>query len=307
MKLVEISAIKNFGDAAKDAESRGLVVGKWANKTSVWVKDRSKFFQNLNKEGFETNIADDVIPIKNIADYRKAVIKLEPLTNEEAFRKYILDLLHEKAFNNLQRELANSVGKFPVGSLQLFIPRSNIQNQRNKSWIWGEIEEDAPILVAKVDGEGKYNKPSAALWTSTLKKSYVDAGHTYYTSAWNEWLIDNQPDWSSEWGYVYYVKPEARVLKMSTEHDAENVYKLYSALRNIPVQIDYDNHFGAAESMKMNYPWHEIAKHWDGVHGGYHYNDPFFYGWDCESTAWFDPSVLQLKGKVRVAQKSNKD
>lgn len=311
MKLLELT-VKNFADAAIDAAPRGLTVGKQAGKTAVWVTDRYDFFKELSTNGFSTNTVDDIIQIKNIGDYKKAVAILEPLTNKEKFKNYILTRRYEKAYDKLQYELHSSINRFPVGTLQLFIPRPTIHNKKDKSWIYqdpdDQVDEGAPILPAKANAQGHYNKPTAALWTSTLKKSQIKKdGHTYYTSDWNEWVINNQSTWTSDWGYVYYVKPNARILTMNSFHDAERIYKLYAALSNQAVKFDRDSYFGPAEQMKINYPWSEIAKHWDGIHGGHHYSDPFFYGWDCESTAWFDPSILTYKGKVRIAQSSYTD
>ena len=54
-------------------------------------------------------------------------------------------------------------------------------------------------------------------------------------------------------------------------------------------------------SMKTIFPWDQIVKHFDGVwHSGYS-DQGFMYGWDVESTAWFDTSFLQLVGEVPVA------
>jgi hypothetical protein len=315
MRLNELNTIKSFADAAKDAEPRGLTVGKWGNRTAVWVTKRHDFFRAMGKKGFPTNNVNDVITIKNVSDYRKAVATLTPLTNEAAFEKFYLDLNHEKAYNDLQQYLADAQGKFPVGSLQLFIPRPSIHNKKDDSWLYKDyskedIEEDAPILIGKVDSGGGYNKPAAALWTSTLKKAYTDKeGHTYYSSEWNQWLLNSAKSWWSEWGYVYQVKSNARILSMSSAYEAEHIYKLYKAMHNKPVDLDpkAGSYETPADLMKRDYPWNDIAKHWDGVHGGYHYRDEFFYGWDCESTAWFDPAVLVLKGKVRVSDKPNSD
>ena len=64
MKLIELATIKNFTDAAADAATRGLTLGKSGNKTSVWVTDRYEYFRELSKKGFYTNTVDDIVPIK---------------------------------------------------------------------------------------------------------------------------------------------------------------------------------------------------------------------------------------------------
>jgi len=58
--------------------------------------------------------------------------------------------------------------------------------------------------------------------------------------------------------------------------------------------------------MRYNFPWDEISKHFDAVwHSGSGYDRDFMYGWDVESTAWFNTDFLQLIGEVPVVGYQN--
>jgi hypothetical protein len=235
---------------------------------------------------------------------------------------------------NWLKEQGKKRGEWLAGSYQLFVPRANpraqtardrrLANLANK-WAWDEkdptqlkphyakwekgpkelsptgqsddtqIAEAAPILApGKAVTPPGSNKPVANFWTSTGKKT-ADG----WTSEWAEWIHSAHPTWFSPKGYLYKVKPGALILQLDHSYDAERIFRAFSDLgrTNEPPEY-YQNDIQGA--MRASFPWDQIAKHFDGVwHGGYG-DQGFMYGWDVESTAWFDTSFLQLVGEVPV-------
>lgn len=235
---------------------------------------------------------------------------------------------------NWLKEQGKKQGEWLAGSYQLFVPRANpraqttrdrrLANLANK-WAWDEkdptqlkpqyakwekgpkelsptgqqdddqIAEAAPILApGKAVTPPGSNKPVANFWTSTGKKT-TDG----WTSDWAEWIYGNHPSWFSPKGYLYKVKPGALILQLDHSYDAERIFRAFSDLgrTNEPPEYYQNDREGA---MRATFPWDQIAKHFDGVwHGGYR-DQGFMYGWDVESTAWFDTSFLQLVGEVPV-------
>jgi hypothetical protein len=240
---------------------------------------------------------------------------------------------------NWLKQEAQTDGERLAGRLQLFVPRRNMSaqpardrrmdNLANK-YAWDEtdptqlkpsyakweqprkdlsgtgmqdddeevkVAEGAPILQpGKASSPPGNNKPyGASLWTSSAIKGADGA----YTSDWAKWTKANQPDWFNKTGYLYKVKPGALILELNSEYDAERIYR---AFENIGTAKPID-HSARYSKLSLNFPWDQIAKHFDGVwHGGYRYRDggDFMYGWDVESTAWFDTSFLTLVGQVPV-------
>ena len=220
------------------------------------------------------------------------------------------------------KELAAHAGNRLASNPQLFVPRkTKVLTPREKqlrllkkSWAWdneGNIKpgyeqnesmnEAAPILFP-----GKYpsppgnNKPGGAFWTS----SAIKMPGNYYKSDWSNWVHDNMPQWASDTGYLYKVKPGALVLELNSVQDAENIYQTFVELGVVPPITD-----SYEINLKVKFPWNEVAKHFDAVwHEGYgSYGDMFVYGWDVESTAWFNTDFLQLMGEVKVYDSSDDD
>lgn len=228
---------------------------------------------------------------------------------------------------NWLKENAARTGARLAGSYQLFVPRANssaatVRDRRLKNlanaWAWddegnlkpqyarfeeppremtglepNEVAEAAPILSpGKASPRAGWNKPHAHLWTSTAVKN-----RSGWSSDWSRFIAGRHPDWFSEKGYLYKVKPGALILEISSEHDAERIYHTFERL-GLAKPIDYSSY----SRLTGAFPWDQIAKHFDAVwHGGYGYNDDFTSGWDVESTAWLDTSFLQLIGEVPVA------
>jgi len=242
---------------------------------------------------------------------------------------------------NWLKEQGKKRGEWLAGSYQLFVPRDNpraqttrdrrLANLANK-WAWDEkdptqlkpqydkwekgpkelsptgqqdddqVAEAAPILApGKAVTPPGNNKPVANFWTSTGKKT-TDG----WTSEWAEWIHGAHPTWFSPKGYLYKVKPGALILQLDHSYDAERIFRAFSNLgrTNEPPEYYQNDREG---SMRATFPWDQIAKHFDGVwHGGYR-DQGFMYGWDVESTAWFDTSFLQLVGEVPVVAYDDND
>ena len=232
---------------------------------------------------------------------------------------------------NYLKERAQNRGRIMEGSYQLFVPRRNpgaitARDKRfsnlSNAYAWDdegnlkpnyakweeprkelsglEVQEAAPILTpGKVLSPPGNSKPKASLWTSTARE-----GPNAWSSEWARWTWSNQSKWFSETGYLYKVKPGALVLELNSDHDAEMVYDAFTDLGRAK-ERDVDSY--EKWELHREFPWGEISKHFDAVwHGGYGRDgDDFMYGWDVESTAWFDTSFLVLVGEVPVVPYSD--
>ena len=151
-----------------------------------------------------------------------------------------------------------------------------------------EMNEAAPIIgPSRSNVPPGRNKPHAQLWTSTAIKNHNGT----WTSDWVDWCEYEMPEWISPKGYLYKVKPGARVLYFS-EDMAEDLYRMFNG-KSISHPVSGINDF----------PWDKINNHFDAVHiekNKVENSYGFTYGWDVESTAWFDPSFLTLVGEVPI-------
>ena len=216
------------------------------------------------------------------------------------------------AFNNFKKD-ASLLGEQLAGTYQLFVPRSvgpvsrservrsligneyawNDQGDLNpnyQKWVnQGTLGEAAPILKpGKAESPPGDNKPmNAHLWTSTAKKT--DNG---WVSSWSAWVNNNQPKWYSNTGYLYKVKPGALILPLDNDYEIRRILNVYQDLGRAKQSDPTDSYYDYYE-MRRYFPWDEISKHFDAVHHYGFHNSEFLYGWDVESTAWFDVSFLE--------------
>lgn len=129
-------------------------------------------------------------------------------------------------------------------------------------------------------------KPQAMIWTSTAEK--LSDG---YTSAWVEWCADEMPDWLSNQGTLFDVKPGAKILTLNTDKDALAIAKHYGVLIKHPMDL-----FGQM-------PWDKISQDYDAVHhvpSHDRFANMFMSTWDVESTAWFNKTYLTNPRTVDV-------
>ena len=160
----------------------------------------------------------------------------------------------------------------------------------------GPVDEAAPILKpGKPEQTTGWNKPMANLWTSTAWR--VEQG---WTSDWIKWASNNHPEWVPARGHLYRVKPGALVLELDSDDAALRIYDAYLGLGLVTEPI-YDPY-----ELSRSFPWRHLARHFDAVHHNNHYmgGGQFVYGWDCESTAWFDTDFLQLMREVDIVSGS---
>lgn len=196
--------------------------------------------------------------------------------------------------------------------LQLFVPKRRdpkILDQRKHDMWWRETgreveaelkakdlkEETTPILTSftesPVQGD---NKPSRAFWTSSAIKRKGG-----YTSEWYELVKNRFPEWQTDYGFLFEVKSQALVF------ESEYLDHFYDwserTGRNTKEVSDWAKNYYGDTRMRTNYPWDTLAKHFDGVTHPYdRRSDEFTYGWDVESTAWFNTKMLTYKGAVKL-------
>ena len=182
-------------------------------------------------------------------------------------------------------------------------------NSANESY----LPEGAPIIAGgwlpKIGGD----KPlDALLWTSTAKKF----SNGKWTSDWNKFVQGNNVGGEpGKIGYLYKVRPNTTMLELDSINDAKQIYKIFSALGRPNKALDDQKNWDRADELqyygrdaeakiiRQDFPWDQIAKHFDCVHhwpmrGYYGERDPFFGGWDVESTVWFKPNQLEFLGQV---------
>ena len=193
--------------------------------------------------------------------------------------------------------------------LQLFVPKrrdpklelSRVRDRRYreaKREVEAELKEERPpILTAFNESPVKGdNKPSGAFWTSTANKK----SNGEWSSDWYEYVRNTFREWQTDYGYLFAVKPNSMVINTGY---LEQYYEWAERAKRLEKNAEYyDREYGSTR-MRGNFPWKELSKHFDGVHhNGYssHGGDDFTYGWDIESTAWFNTSVLEYKGAVRL-------
>jgi hypothetical protein len=207
------------------------------------------------------------------------------------------------------RQMQASLSHRNLG-LQLFVPKrrdpaKELELARNARY-WAvrkEIddeekaklkEEKPPVLSAfresPVAGD---NKPSGAFWTSTA----IEEANGTYSSDWYQYVRDNFKTWQTDYGYLFAVKSSALIIPTSY---LEDYYNWAERVGRTKEQREfYKNSYGS-DRMRSNFPWDQLSRHFDGVHHFGHRSDEFTYGWDVESTAWFNTSVLEYKGAVRL-------
>lgn len=130
-----------------------------------------------------------------------------------------------------------------------------------------------------IGSHGLPEKPMGAFWTSPRTDDSCD---------WLDWCQYEMPQWIGEMAVLYSVSPKARILEL-TDHA--------TLCAKYPLDWDY----------KPAIDWSRVAEEYDGAHyvpegnwldcinGG-------FYGWDVESTAWFNMDVLRLERFVHITE-----
>lgn len=156
------------------------------------------------------------------------------------------------------------------------------------------IDTLPPQLSVPRRGVDEALKPQAVLWTSTARRAIGGQ----WTSDWAEWCRDNMAQWIGPVGYLYQVKPGARILVIRTDNDARRVAQHYG------VKIEGTG-VTAFVNLVQRMPWDRIAQEWDAVHHtpGNRHRNPYMSTWDVESTAWFNRDALSEPQRVEVSHK----
>lgn len=115
--------------------------------------------------------------------------------------------------------------------------------------------------------------PFGPFFTSTL---------TGNTTAWLDWCEREDFDWEGGEAAVFQVKPGAKVLTVSSDSEAQSVLQKFPGTR----KDSWDEPF---------IDWNAVAKKYDAVRVTRQLGGPF-YGWDAESTAWFNMDALEFAG-----------
>lgn len=172
--------------------------------------------------------------------------------------------------NHITEQLEQAVKPDKLaGTLQLYMPRPR------------KVEE-----ILKPTSGFMYS----VLWTSTAEKT--DGG---YTSEWVEWCKNEMPEWITDKGILYRVKPGARILNMNTDKDAYKIAQHYGIK---PPKDMLDNF-----RWTQKFPWDEIENDFDGIHhipSGPRARNILMSAWDVESTAWFNKNHLENLGEVSI-------
>lgn len=131
------------------------------------------------------------------------------------------------------------------------------------------------------------NKPGGhVFWTSTLKDKQ---------SAWLEWCSYEMPEWIGNQAAI--IRPGGKVFHIKDMTSYEYLYSEF------PLKEDpYGSHTFMGRNQR-NLDWPAVAKEWDGIHmteDAVWSTRDFTYGWDMESTAWLNPTVLTIERIVDV-------
>lgn len=197
--------------------------------------------------------------------------------------------------------------------LQLFVPkrrdpdeekrraseRRYYQTRREQEAEEAKLKEETiPVLTSFKEQPPGNNKPGNAFWTSTALKT----AHGY-TSDWYRFVEQRFPEWQTDYGYLFEIKPGARIFDLSF-HDRFYEWAMqHDKMSVAPTSSEWIRPFSDSD-MRYRFPWDTLAHHFDGVHTFGNDERGLSYGWDVESTAWFDTSVLTYKGAVRLAHHS---
>lgn len=163
------------------------------------------------------------------------------------------------------------VGSNLSGTLQLYVPRPKDRKVN-------EVLKPTSGFMYSVN------------WTSTAIKN----PNNTYTSEWVDWCASEMPNWLSDTGTLYKVKPGANILSMNTDKDALLIAKHYG-IQPPKNKFDLD--------WMQKFPWDDIEDDFDAVHhmpSGNRMVNILMSAWDVESTAWFNSNYLKNLGEVKI-------
>jgi hypothetical protein len=166
-----------------------------------------------------------------------------------------------------------------------------------------KLKEDAPpILSAYRESPPGSNKPSHGFWTSSAKKKSDGT----YTSAWYEFVKNTFKEWQTDYGYLFEIKANTKIFDISY---AEQYYQWAmdkGRMTKPAIDSSYIRPY-SQEDMRYRFPWDSLSHHFDAAHCYPYRGEDFTYGWDVESTVWFNTSMLTYKGAVKLFQYGDDD
>jgi len=315
MQIHEIleAPLSGWQRAQQDAAARGMTLEKSPHSKGyrLYPENYDQLAQQLEQRNFSWTDWSGVlmVTVNKLSDYKAAADEMSKIVG--SVDKIADKLRMEKStdsYKKLQNMQQQSLGKWPHGELQLYMPRPAVHKPtRNARWTYqyddqGNIRESRPVLTgATADSPPGNNKPGNCFWTSSLKTAKEIDGKKYYTSDWAEWVAGNMPAWLSPRGHVYRISPNARILELNSTPDAQEIYQLYADMGSAVKLHDVWSGNEIKYQMMNDFPWQDIRKHWDAVcHSSEWDRSGFTYGWDCESTAWFNTDVLTYVGEVAI-------
>lgn len=305
-ELIKPKSIRSWASAAADATSRGMrLIPQPRTKGYVLQPaNHDELIAGLKAKGLEWTDWQGLLhrDIRKISDYPKAAEELESSIGDlDTVMANVMASKKTKTYGDLKAMQERGLTSWPHGRLQVFMPRESVVTKK-PHWYYtrydnegNPLEEARPILTGmQSDSPPGSNKPRHCFWTSTLRK----VGDRY-TSEWVDYVCGNAPDWHGPKGYVYEISPSARILTLDNDYDAKTIYDLY---HKMGANVDRENMYRDSWDLRKDFPWDWIRKHWDGVNHrtGLGDRQGFTYGWDCESTAWFNTDVLKFKGTVPI-------
>jgi hypothetical protein len=215
----------------------------------------------------------------------------------EARKKAPETLSGGRAFDTL-RDMQNHLTwhLFEIDRLQLFVPKridpaERLKRQRDWRYYTAakEVTEDRPPVLVNYVPRAGGNKPNQGLWTSTARKG---PGGTHW-SDWLKFMRQNFKSWVPSEGYLLKIEGEPRVFDLSY---AEQFY-FWAQDQDL---VGKDEPSGSSY-LRVHFPWDLLAKYFDAAHhSGYSDSDSFTYGWDVESTVWFNTSHLKYVGSTKL-------
>lgn len=140
------------------------------------------------------------------------------------------------------------------------------------------VKEPAPAhLNDPVNQFDQLTKPAGGLWTSTMRPDG--------DSAWMEWRRSEHWEFVDDVHlYALVPDPDAEVLVIDSQTDLREALSAYG-------RTDLDTTM-ADQFAPLDFE--SIAVDYDGIHlsaagqRDTRFSRPGLYGWDCESTLWFD-------------------
>jgi hypothetical protein len=197
---------------------------------------------------------------------------------------------------NWRQYLEEDVGGF-TAEYQLFIPRSCPDKKCDPA----KLGSSPPVA-----NDNYMNKPHGGLWTSTATEA--DDG---WTSAWNEWMKDNMPQWMHAQGVLLRPKTD-NVFHIETTEDTAALYDEF------PLEATGEDsprkHLVAFGIGGKLIDFEAALKKYDGIHWGIKSggrSGDWNFGrsgmWDVESTVWRDISVLEVAEVVSTSQRGARE